>query len=439
MKILTSSPLHHRFLFLIFFASTLGMASAVQAQSPIIRINAGSGQEASSDGVTFIGDTFFSDSVVGPVLSRSIGGTDNDALYQSERLSNDNGDPFSYNIPVPQSGTYSVLLHFAETAFDGPDLRVFDIEMEGLTVFNNYDIYAEAMDNNTAWVESVSNLLVNDGFLTIEFSPETERAKISGIEVFGPVEAAPFPFYLNVGGFEYISQTDTWSEDEDDYFLEGTTLTISGQIDGTADDEIYLSERFGTLMRFMLPGMPDGEYDLELHFAENFHTSAGARIFDVSIEGEVVLDDFDIFDTAGGNTAHVETFDDVSVTDGILNITLEATEGSATINGIAITGGSSVSNEREAIQPDAFALTQAFPNPFNMLTQFTLSVDQPQHVAIHVYNVLGQHVETVHDGFLAHRAQHAFTFDGASLPSGIYLIQATGEHFQRTQQVTLLK
>ncbi len=44
-----------------------------------------------------------------------------------------------------------------------------------------------------------------------------------------------------------------------------------------------------------------GEYTVELHFAEIFWTTSGNRVFDVEVEGQLVLDDVDILVETGGN------------------------------------------------------------------------------------------------------------------------------------------
>ncbi len=156
-----------------------------------------------------------------------------------------------------------------------------------------------------------------------------------------------------------------------------------------------------------------------------------------------MLDDYDIFATAGGaNIAVVETFEGVNVYDGILNITLTRSIASATINAIAITSVSPVANEDfdPALElPGTHQLGPAYPNPFNPQTQFTLSVAQTQRVAISVYNVLGQRVANLFQGVLPARQNHNVQFDAGNLPGGIYLIQVRGEHFVETQQVVLLK
>lgn len=89
---------------------------------------------------------------------------------------------------------------------------------------------------------------------------------------------------------------------------------------------------------------------------------------------------------------------------------------------------------------ETFRLSPAYPNPFNPATQFTLTVAASQHVTLAVYNVLGRHIETLHEGPLAGQQTYQFTFEpAADAPSGLYLIRATGERFTSTERIMLLK
>lgn len=431
------------FTLLVLLIAFFPIQGAFAQQDPIIRINAGTENEATDEGITFIGDTYYTPSSVGPVVANPISGTFNDALYQSERISNINLDPFGYAIPVPSNGTYSVSLHFAEIAFESNGQRVFDVVIEGTTVLNDYDIHASASGANTAVIENILNVDVDDGVLDIEFVAVTERAKISGIEVFGTTSSVAIPFAINAGGPDYAGADFNWGEDDGTYFLEGTPFTQEVTVTGTTDEDLYKSERFANNLRFLVPGMEPGNYAIELYFAETFHAASNQRVFDVAIEGTTLLENYDIFDAAGGeDIAVVEMFENVSVTDGILNITLTRSTGSATINAIAITSISPVANEEFAPGfelPGTHQLGAAYPNPFNPQTQFNLSVSQTQRVSVGVYNVLGQRVATLFRGTVAAQQNHTFRFDAASLPGGIYLIQVRGEHFLETQQVVLLK
>ena len=89
--------------------------------------------------------------------------------------------------------------------------------------------------------------------------------------------------------------------------------------------------------------------------------------------------------------------------------------------------------------PGAYHLSSAYPNPFNPETSFSLSVARSQEVDIAVYNMLGQRVAHLYDGFLESETTRAFTFEAGGLPSGLYLIRIVGERFTDTHTVTLLK
>ena len=62
-------------------------------------------------------------------------------------------------------------------------------------------------------------------------------------------------------------------------------------------------------------------YEVRLHFAEPDHTAPGKRLFDVLIEEQKVLEDFDIFAAAGGrNRSLVRAFAGIEIEDGKLTL-----------------------------------------------------------------------------------------------------------------------
>lgn len=89
--------------------------------------------------------------------------------------------------------------------------------------------------------------------------------------------------------------------------------------------------------------------------------------------------------------------------------------------------------------PREYALSAAYPNPFNPSTTFTLSVTSRQHVRVQVFNVLGQPVRDLFDGVLDADTPRSFTFDASGLPTGIYFYRVTGETFTAARQVTFLE
>ena len=91
-------------------------------------------------------------------------------------------------------------------------------------------------------------------------------------------------------------------------------------------------------------------------------------------------------------------------------------------------------------KPDSEALlSHAYPNPFRSNTSFDLTVQKSQTVKIEVFNMLGRRMRLIYQGPVQAGETRVFAFEAGSLPSGIYLIRVTGEHFAATRQVTLLQ
>ena len=112
--------------------------------------------------------------------TNDIGGTTDDILYQSER----NGE-FKYEIPVP-TGSYEVVLHFAELYWQEVGQRKFNIKVEGDLAFENVDIVAIGGGKRLQAFTLEHPVIVTDGFVSIEIMnsvPKIDIPKLSGIEI----------------------------------------------------------------------------------------------------------------------------------------------------------------------------------------------------------------------------------------------------------------
>ncbi len=89
--------------------------------------------------------------------------------------------------------------------------------------------------------------------------------------------------------------------------------------------------------------------------------------------------------------------------------------------------------------PSTLVLSEAYPNPFNPTTLISVSVARTQQVRVEAYNYQGQRVAVLFDGMLEANLEENFRFEAGNLPSGAYLIRATGAHEVVTQSVTLVK
>jgi hypothetical protein len=142
------------------------------------------------------------------------------------------------------------------------------------------------------------------------------------------VNAAVSTSAINAGG----SGAHGYSADQ--YFSGGKTAKTTTAIDGTTNDALYQSERYGNFS-YAVP-VANGTYDVTLQFAEIYWNAAGKRVFDVKAEGKMILDDLDIFSAAGGKNKAYDVTVPVTVNDGILNLDFITVKDNAKISAIQI-------------------------------------------------------------------------------------------------------
>jgi hypothetical protein len=87
---------------------------------------------------------------------------------------------------------------------------------------------------------------------------------------------------------------------------------------------------------------------------------------------------------------------------------------------------------------NGFLLEQNYPNPFNPSTTIPFQLAETNDVTLRVYNMLGQEVATLVDGFLP-AGRHEARWSAGDLPSGMYIYRLThGRHVQ-SKTLTLVK
>ncbi|MFP4339581.1 MAG: malectin domain-containing carbohydrate-binding protein [Cyclobacteriaceae bacterium] len=104
-------------------------------------------------------------------------------IFQTERFwlnAESGGASMRWSVPVTAGETVQVRFYLAETNFSSADRRVFDILLDGETVENDLDMFAEA-GKNTGFMRSFN--LVSDGAVDISFKPEVENPAIKGFEI----------------------------------------------------------------------------------------------------------------------------------------------------------------------------------------------------------------------------------------------------------------
>jgi hypothetical protein len=88
--------------------------------------------------------------------------------------------------------------------------------------------------------------------------------------------------------------------------------------------------------------------------------------------------------------------------------------------------------------PDTIDLVQAYPNPFNPSTTLAVDVAETGSVQLAVYNIKGQLVQTLVNGMLE-AGHHDLTFNGAGLPSGLYLARLSTAQGEQVARLVLAK
>ncbi|MBN1397729.1 MAG: T9SS type A sorting domain-containing protein [Bacteroidetes bacterium] len=89
-------------------------------------------------------------------------------------------------------------------------------------------------------------------------------------------------------------------------------------------------------------------------------------------------------------------------------------------------------------RPVKFVLMQNYPNPFNPSTAIDYTLDRAGIVTLKVYNLLGQEVYTLVDGYQNAGSYHT-TFNAKGLSSGIYFYRLKTQNAVQTRKMILLQ
>ncbi|MCK0148347.1 PKD domain-containing protein, partial [Arenibacter sp. F26102] len=226
-----------------------------------LRINVG-GLQINSNGKVFLSDQYF---IGGQSYTNAAAQVP--VMYQTERSSP--SKTFSYNIPLANDD-YIVILHFAEIYWGATGgksgatgSRVFDVNIEGALVLDNYDILAD-VGAETLVTKSFPVTLI-DGTLNIGFSSlaaigGVDQPKISAIEIlsansqFPSINVNPITNQNNNINDQISLGTSASGGDPDANF----NFSISGQPSGV-EIEPTNGLIFGNINASAVNGGPNGD------------------------------------------------------------------------------------------------------------------------------------------------------------------------------------
>ena len=140
------------------------------------------------------------------------------------------------------------------------------------------------------------NAAIANGFqTTADCTPALPLGDVYAINAGGPA-AACYSADSNFTGGSVYSNTSQ-------------PITFGGASNAPAPAQVYQDEREGSQFSYIFTGLQPGiTYAEILHFAELYWSLPGQRQFNVSINGTQVLQNFDVFGTAGGPFRAVDEF-----------------------------------------------------------------------------------------------------------------------------------
>jgi Secretion system C-terminal sorting domain len=238
---------------------------------------------------------------------------------------------------------------------------------------------------------------------------------------------------------------ENWTGDEPDEWLTNNSL-VAGLITKTTDAHSGNAAVQGTVQHFMTipftpmltsatlgfpvsskPGALHGFYKLNSVGGDSLfvgilmssgHVAIGAGIF-VSGTTTGTYQEF----VANINYTPSTTPDTGWITILLTNTDSVHTGSSFIVDDLSLTSANGVGNDGS---PDhyIYALSQNYPNPFNPQTKIAYQLEEPSHVTIVLFDVLGKQVATVVDQNQT-IGDHEVFFDGSNLPSGMYFYRMT--------------
>ncbi len=211
----------------------------------------------------------------------------------------------------------------------------------------------EAGDFSAAYLEALPIVLApgESTGLQVDFTPSGGGLRQAQLEIIHPdlpngfenpllalsgvgLEALGSELHVDVGSPGYFdNQFQIWAADFGG--TGGAPSSTPDPVAGAFDEGLYQTFRHGAAFQYALP-VPDGEYDVTFHFVDPDKTGPGERSFDVALEGVTLIEDLDLVDTVGSDTAHVLTVG-TAVLDGVLDIGFLADVDEAIVSALEVT------------------------------------------------------------------------------------------------------
>jgi hypothetical protein len=225
--------------------------------------------------------------------------------------------PVSNQITPPAIQLNPASLSFSATVGTNPSsLTIALSNIGGGTM--NWTVVADS--TAPAWLSVDQSSGINNGTLTVFVN----SASLSAGQYSKNITISGGGQYTDLSTVVYQADTD---------YSGGATVSTTAPIAGTVDDALYQSVRYGNFS-YNIP-LANGNYTVTLKFAEIYWNASGRRVFDVSMQGQTVISNMDIFANAGVNAAY-DVPVTVNVTNGVLNIHFTSIVDNACVSAIEV-------------------------------------------------------------------------------------------------------
>jgi hypothetical protein len=223
-------------------------------------------------------------------------------------------------------------------------------------------------------------------------------------------------YHINCGGQEYMASYGTdYLADQSNLFKGGTVDGQNFEINNSDDDMLYLSNRYGKTFNYSFP-VNNGKYRITLHFAEIYWKSEGKRIFNVNIENNPILQNFDILKETGTDRRATYKEFVTDVKDEVLNIDFSAVKDNALISAIDIVPYTEETTTGIGQEKESALLV--YPVPAHDIITVDLGQTSALTTTVAVYDITGKMALT---SVLA-AGESKRSIDISNLTPGIYFV-----------------
>ena len=180
--------------------------------------------------------------------------------------------------------------------------------------------------------------------LTVADQEGAEGTSTVQVGVFEPIPNYDFSMYINAGSVTdgmFENRLFVGDEKNPSQYSTGSGKYFNSQIHPSEmlKSNRNISSKSG--LTYSLP-VPDGIYTVTTYHIESYigpkvSPSSYTRVFDVLVEGEVVRNNLNLYQEQGNNLLKI-VMENVTVTDGILEVAIKPELGAAVISGIAVEG-----------------------------------------------------------------------------------------------------